>query len=120
MGISHQFGKGKLQVPTDYIANFEKAVVAFECPLVFDPRTGKQVRLNLPGDNVTREQLNWAGKELASEEIALKMAQGKLDPAQVNATVVGELQQSELIEKHDIDLSEVLSRIKSYTLRGMT
>lgn len=69
-----------LTVTKEYIDSFIKADVTFKHQLVYCPLQRKQVRLRPPGDEITTEQLKYAGEEMADEVLALQCALGNCDP----------------------------------------
>lgn len=71
--------KKNLTVTTEYRDSFINACITFKHQLVFCPLLRKQVRLNPPSDNVTTEQLKYAGEEV-EPDLAFQLALGNVDP----------------------------------------
>lgn len=67
-----------LIVTEEYRNGFILADITYKHQLVFCPLQKKQVRLNPPAADVTKEQLRYAGEEL-DEDLALQFAYGNCD-----------------------------------------
>ncbi|XP_043526477.1 uncharacterized protein LOC122537409 isoform X3 [Frieseomelitta varia] len=68
-----------LVVTKEYRDSFILAVITFKYQLIFCPLTRKQIRLNSPTADITKEQLYYAGTEI-DPDTALQLALGNCDP----------------------------------------
>ncbi|CAD1480466.1 unnamed protein product, partial [Heterotrigona itama] len=68
-----------LVVTKEYRDSFILAVITFKHQLIFCPLTRRQIRLNSPTSDITKEQLYYAGTEI-DPDIALQLALGNCDP----------------------------------------
>ncbi|XP_015598818.1 exonuclease 1 isoform X2 [Cephus cinctus] len=68
-----------LVVSKEYRDAFMRALITFKHQLVFCPLQRKQVRLNPPTNDITQEQLYYAGKEVEAD-LAWQLALGNCDP----------------------------------------
>ncbi|OKO97274.1 Exodeoxyribonuclease 1 [Penicillium subrubescens] len=68
-----------LQVPADYLANFQQAELTFLYQRVFCPNVKKLVTLTAPEDGINLDELPFIGADVAAE-IAAGVACGDLDP----------------------------------------
>ncbi|XP_050464717.1 exonuclease 1 isoform X1 [Cataglyphis hispanica] len=69
-----------LVVTQEYRDAFILADITFKHQLVFCPLQRKQIRLNPPTDDITEDQLQYAGKKLDAD-LALQLALGNCDPS---------------------------------------
>ncbi|KMQ90155.1 exonuclease 1 [Lasius niger] len=97
-----------LIVTQEYRDAFILADITFKYQLVFCPLQRKQVRLNPPTIDITKDQLQYAGKELDAN-LALQLALGNCDPSTLKIVHNFNPDKIERKRKRDMEAGQTLT-----------
>ncbi|GAB1869700.1 Exonuclease 1 [Camponotus japonicus] len=99
-----------LVVTQEYRDAFILADITFKHQLVFCPLQRKQVRLNPPTTDITKDQLQYAGKEL-DPDLAFQLALGNCDPSTLKIVHNFNPDKIERKRKRDMEAGQTLTLI---------